>query len=128
MLHELRTSCGNGEILLLGFKHVIVKHLICHTLFPRDNTMHCCYVTVCVSAGVAGSGRGQDCTENAGRDQPCRFVAWNHQRRLLCGCGQVRPAETELGIFRSLDLGVTSGFKDERMPVRRVNKTFKSAF
>lgn len=71
---------------------------------PRGHIIHRCYVTVGVGAGVAGSGCGQDCTEDAGRDQPCRFVAWNHQRRLLCGRGQVRPAETELGIFRTLDL------------------------
>lgn len=77
--------------------------------------MCCCYVTVCVGAGVAGPGRGQDCAENVGRDQPCRFAAWNYQRRLLCGCGQVRPGETGLGIFRSLELDLMNGFKDERM-------------
>lgn len=77
--------------------------------------MCCCYVTVCVGAGVAGPGRGQDCAENVGRDQPCRFAARNYQRRLLCGCGQVRPGETGLGIFRPLELDLTNGFKDERM-------------
>lgn len=61
--------------------------------------MYCCYVTVCVGAGVAGSGRGQDCTENVGRDQPCRFATWNYQRRLLCGCGQVRPGGNGAGHF-----------------------------
>lgn len=99
-LHELRTSCGNGEILLLGFKHIIIELLLCQTLISCEGMeeteifMSCCPVNACFAAGVAGSGRGQDCTENAGRDQPCRFAAWNHQRRLLCGSWQVRGEQT----------------------------------
>lgn len=74
--------------------------------------MCCCHVSVCVGAGVAGSGRGQDCTENGGRDQPCGFVAWNHQGRLLRGRGQVRPGEPE----HLSKLGVTSELMDESVP------------
>lgn len=43
-----------------------------------------------VRSGVGGFGRGQDCAQDAGRDQPCRFTAWHHPRGLLCGSRQVR--------------------------------------
>lgn len=71
--------------------------------------MRGCHINACVAAGVAGSRRGQDCTEDARRDQPCGFAAWNHQRRLLCGSEQVRGEQT---LSRLVDLGVRSEFKD----------------
>lgn len=48
-----------------------------------------CSVPLCAPPGVAGLGCGQDCTEDVGRDQPCRLAAWNHPGRFVCGGGQV---------------------------------------